>query len=123
MDRPTTIPSALDRKDHTLFEWAGASPCPGAGLERFADHSLVLLEDREMTDTSLPPADQSAGDLKTVVIDSVKDAANRVSAAIDEGRRPGEPLDILAKVTREAPLGALLASFLFGAALARRRHW
>jgi hypothetical protein len=76
-----------------------------------------------MTDTTLPPADESAGDLKTVVIDGVKDAANRVSAAIDEGRRPGRPFDILAKVTREAPLGALLASFLFGAALARRRHW
>jgi hypothetical protein len=76
-----------------------------------------------MNDTTLPPAGGSAGDLKTVVIDGLKDAANRVSAAIDEGCRPGQPLDILAKVTREAALGALLASFLFGAALARRRHW
>jgi len=88
------------------------------------DRKLVLLQrgDHDMTDKTLPPA-EPAEDLKDVVIDGVKDAADRGSTAIDEGRKPGRPLDILAKVTRDAPLGALLVAFLFGAAMARRRHW
>ncbi|WNV12789.1 hypothetical protein [Tardiphaga sp. 709] len=75
-----------------------------------------------MTDATLPPAYEPAEDLKNVVVEGVKDAADRVSAAIDEGRKPGRPLDILARVTRDAPLGALLVAFLFGAALARRHR-
>lgn len=72
-----------------------------------------------MTDAILPPAE----DLKNVVVEGVKDAADRVSAAIDEGRKPGRPLDTLAKLTRDAPLGALLVAFLVGAALGRRHRW
>jgi hypothetical protein len=89
------------------------------------DRELVLLQrgDHKMTHETPLPAAEPAEDLKDVVIDGVKDAADRVSSAIDEGRKPGRPLDILAKVTRDAPLGALLVAFLFGAAIARRRRW
>lgn len=57
----------------------------------------------------------------TEVSDAVKGAVNRVSEAIESGRRPGMPLSILANVAREAPLGSLLAAFLLGMAFARRR--
>jgi hypothetical protein len=55
------------------------------------------------------------------VSDAVKGAANRVSEAIESGRKPGMPLSILANVAREAPLGSLLVAFLLGVAVARRR--
>ena len=49
------------------------------------------------------------------------EAINRVSGAIEAGRKPGRPLSILSNVTREAPLGSLLVAFLLGVAVARRR--
>lgn len=55
------------------------------------------------------------------VSDAVKGAAHRVSDAIESGRKPGMPLSILANIAREAPLGSLLAAFLLGIAVARRR--
>gem|GEM_PF-634022 len=53
--------------------------------------------------------------------EALKAAAERVSEAIEIGRRPGMPLSILAKVTREAPLASVLCAFLLGVAVARRR--
>jgi hypothetical protein len=55
------------------------------------------------------------------VTDAVKGAANRVSDAIESGRKPGMPLSILSNIAREAPLGSLLVAFLLGMAVARRR--
>jgi hypothetical protein len=55
------------------------------------------------------------------VTDAVKGAANRVSNAIESGRKPGMPLSILSNIAREAPLGSLLIAFLLGVAVARRR--
>ena len=55
------------------------------------------------------------------VADTVKGTAHRIGAAIDGGRKPGMPLSILSNIVREAPLGSLLAAFLLGAVLARRR--
>jgi hypothetical protein len=55
------------------------------------------------------------------VSDAVKGAAHRVSDAIETGRKPGMPLSILSNIAREAPLGSLLAAFLLGVAVARRR--
>ena len=43
-----------------------------------------------------------------------------IGDAIEKGRKPGMPLSILSNVTREAPLGSLLAAFLLGVAVARR---
>ena len=55
------------------------------------------------------------------ISDAVKGIANRVSDAIEAGRKPGMPLSILSNVAREAPLGSLLIAFLLGIAVARRR--
>ena len=55
------------------------------------------------------------------ISEALNDAINRVSGAIEAGRKPGRPLSILSNVTREAPLGSLLVAFLLGIAVARRR--
>jgi hypothetical protein len=55
------------------------------------------------------------------ISEALNEAINRVSGAIEAGRKPGRPLSILSNVTREAPLGSLLAAFLLGVAVARRR--
>jgi hypothetical protein len=52
---------------------------------------------------------------------AVKGAIDRVSEAIEKGRKPGMPLSILSNIAREAPLGSLLVAFLLGVAVARRR--
>ena len=55
------------------------------------------------------------------VSEVVKGTINRVSGAIEAGRKPGMPLSILTNIAREAPLGSLLIAFLLGVAVARRR--
>ena len=55
------------------------------------------------------------------VSEAVRGTAHRISDAIDAGRKPGMPLSILSNIAREAPLGSLLAAFLLGIAVARRR--
>jgi hypothetical protein len=57
----------------------------------------------------------------TEVSEAVKGTVNRISGAIEAGRKPGMPLSILSNIAREAPLGSLLAAFLLGIAVARRR--
>ena len=49
-------------------------------------------------------------------------AVDRLTAAIDEARKPGRPLATVAAITREAPLASLFVAFLFGVAVARRRY-
>ena len=68
----------------------------------------------------LDPAPESKSTIEEVS-DAVKGAANRVSDAIESGRKPGMPLSILSNIAREAPLGSLLVAFLLGVAVARRR--
>jgi hypothetical protein len=55
------------------------------------------------------------------VTDAVKGTAQRISDAVDTGRKPGMPLSVLTNIAREAPLGSLLIAFLLGVAVARRR--
>jgi hypothetical protein len=55
------------------------------------------------------------------VSEAVKGTANRIGDAIDAGKKPGMPLSVLSNIAREAPLGSLLAAFLLGIAVARRR--
>ena len=52
---------------------------------------------------------------------TIKGAVDRVTEAIDSGRKPGMPLSILSNIAREAPLGSLMVAFLLGVAVARRR--
>lgn len=55
------------------------------------------------------------------ISEAARDAVNRVTGAIEAGRKPGMPLSILSNIAREAPLGSLLVAFLLGVAVARRR--
>jgi hypothetical protein len=55
------------------------------------------------------------------VSDAVKGTVHRIGNAINTGRKPGMPLSILSNIAREAPLGSLLAAFLLGVVVARRR--
>lgn len=69
------------------------------------------------------PPNASGPDLKQIVTDGVNDAADRIGAAIEAEQRPGRTLDVLAKITRQTPVAALLAAFAVGAIVARRRRW
>lgn len=53
--------------------------------------------------------------------EGVLEAINALKGAIAVARQPGMPLSILSNVVREAPLGSVLAAFLLGVAVARRR--
>lgn len=59
--------------------------------------------------------------LVSEVSDVMTSVAAWCSGAIESGRRPGMPLSVLSNVAREAPLGSLLAAFLLGIAVGRRR--
>jgi hypothetical protein len=48
-------------------------------------------------------------------------AVERLTAAIEDARRPGKPLATVAAITREAPLASVFVAFLFGVAVGRRR--
>jgi hypothetical protein len=52
---------------------------------------------------------------------TVKDTTQSVAYAIEAGRKPGAPLDRLARWAREAPLHAVTVAFLVGVLLGRRR--
>jgi hypothetical protein len=52
--------------------------------------------------------------------EDVNAAVDRVSSAIEAGRKPGMLLSILSNITGEAPLASLLVVFLLGVAVARR---
>jgi len=72
-----------------------------------------------MTDEVKGPQDEP--DTVSKVVDGIQSASQRVSDAIETGRRPGMPLDTLARATREAPLAALAIAFMLGLTFARRR--
>jgi hypothetical protein len=55
------------------------------------------------------------------VTEAVQTTTNSIAAAIEDSRRPGGMLNQLARLTREAPLGALAVAFLVGVMFARRR--
>lgn len=46
---------------------------------------------------------------------------DHLSGVVNDARRPGQPLDVVSKVARDAPLSALFVAFLLGVAFARRR--
>jgi hypothetical protein len=50
-----------------------------------------------------------------------KRAAMSLSQAIETGRKPGMPLNVLSNLVREAPLASLSIAFLLGVIVTRRR--
>jgi hypothetical protein len=67
----------------------------------------------------MPPVEPSTA---TKIADGIKVASATVSDAIETGKQPGMPLDILANAVREAPLAALEIAFLVGVMFARPRR-
>ena len=63
----------------------------------------------------------SASEAVAMVSDMFCAAVDKLTTVVDDARRPGKPLDTAAKITRDAPLGALFVAFLVGVAIARRR--
>lgn len=63
----------------------------------------------------------SASEAGAMVSDMFCAAVDKLTTVVDDARRPGKPLDTVAKITRDAPLGALFVAFLVGVAIARRR--
>ena len=55
------------------------------------------------------------------VTEAVQTTTDSIAGAIEDSRRPGGMLNQLARLTREAPLGALAIAFLAGVMFARRR--
>jgi hypothetical protein len=77
-----------------------------------------------MSDDYDPHLESNVGNHKpsaaTQAADSLRNASQRVSDAIDSGREPGMPLDTIARLAREAPLHSLAIAFLLGMVVARR---
>jgi hypothetical protein len=67
--------------------------------------------------------DKAADVSRTVgeVTGALHAAVDRLTAAIEYARRPGQPLATIAAITREAPLTSLCIAFMFGVAVTRRR--
>jgi hypothetical protein len=83
------------------------------------DSTRSLTADRSRV-RGLDPAPEPKSTVAEVS-EAVKGTVHRIGDAIDKGRKPGMPLSILSNIAREAPLGSLLAAFLLGVAVARRR--
>jgi hypothetical protein len=87
----------------------------------------VQIKEADMSDefAAAASASQSESANEKSVADraaeTIRSASHRVSDAIDAGREPDMPLDILTKLVREAPLPSLAIAFLFGVLVARRR--
>jgi hypothetical protein len=87
----------------------------------------VKIKETGMSDdpTAAHTASQSEGSPEKSVADraaeTIRSTSHRVSDAINAGREPDMPLDVLAKLVREAPLPSLAIAFLLGALIARRR--
>lgn len=73
-----------------------------------------------MTDDFTGP-DYSKPSAASQAMDGIRAAGQQVSDAIETGREPGMPLDILAQRVREAPLAALAVAFMVGVLVGRRR--
>jgi len=74
-----------------------------------------------MSDEQRLYVSEQLSEIATTVADGVKAATSTVSEAIHEGKKPGNVLDSLARMTQQAPLGMLLVAFLVGRHVARRR--
>ena len=70
------------------------------------------------SEANLYPRAKSAA---TTAYETLSNAGNRIAETFENAKKPGMPLSVLSNVAREAPLASLLAAFLIGVAIARRR--
>ena len=71
-------------------------------------------------DTDGPSRLDQATEAVQAATQTVKETTRSVADAIEAGRKPGAPLDRLARWARESPLHAVAVAFLFGVLLGRR---
>jgi hypothetical protein len=79
-----------------------------------------MSDESGMPAAGLSDAETHAAEAADVVKNGVKDATRRIGDALEAGRKPGMPLDVLSQVVRNAPLQSLFIAFLLGIAVARR---
>ncbi len=72
-------------------------------------------------DTDGPSRLDQATEAVQAATQTVKETTRSVADAIEAGRKPGAPLDRLARWARESPLHAVAVAFLFGVLLGRRQ--
>jgi hypothetical protein len=75
----------------------------------------------ELTGGSNPSVFAKTTDAVRGAAEAVQETTQSIADAVEAGRRPGAPLDRLARLTRQAPLQSLAIAFLLGALFARRR--
>ena len=75
--------------------------------------ALNALDDRGRAPEPINPLDRA--------VQAFRSASQRVNEAIEAAHAPGMPLDVLARLTRQAPVQALAVAFLVGILAARRR--
>ena len=56
------------------------------------------------------------------IANGIKTATGAVCDAIEAGREPGMPLEVLVRAVRQAPLAALGIAFMIGVVFARPRR-
>ena len=76
-----------------------------------------MIEDGKSNGTS---SLEQAKHAVEMTAETVKQTTRSVADAIEAGRRPGAPLDRIARWTREAPVQALAVAFLVGVMIGRR---
>jgi hypothetical protein len=79
-----------------------------------------FLNEANMTDEHAATAREQLSEITSTVTDGVKSAVTTIKDAIEEGRKPGNALDTMSNVVRQAPLAALVVAFLIGRASKRR---
>lgn len=73
--------------------------------------------------TNEPSKMEQAREAVQAATETVKDTTAAIAKAVEDGRKPGAPLDRLANWAREAPVHAVMVAFLVGAMIGRRRSW
>ena len=81
----------------------------------------MIGDNRPLQDTDGPSKLDQATEAVQSAAQTVKETTRSVADAIEAGRKPGAPLDRLARWAQEAPLHALAVAFLAGVLLGRRR--
>jgi hypothetical protein len=64
----------------------------------------------------------TAADAVTLAQEAITSTTHHAKEAIRTGKQPGMPLDQLANIARQAPLGSLLVAFLLSIAVSRRQY-
>jgi hypothetical protein len=103
-----------------------ATPCGTFGR---LFHWSIVLEDADMGElldalNAVEAGGVAPGDPKSTIeqaTEAFQSASRHVEEAVVAARQPDMPLDILARLVRQAPLQSLAVAFLAGVMVARRR--